>query len=323
MKLELRKILWAMLFGVGLYGGFVVFAGYQQIAASLTDFRWWTLGAALALSSFNYLLRFLKWQYYLRLLRIDGVRPLDSLLIFLSGFVLTVTPGKLGEVFKSAVLAQTHGVPPERSAPIVIAERLTDVIAIVALILLGSLTLPGGLVWALFGAAAVGTGLVAIFWETPTLWLFTRLERGLLAPMVLRLREAYRRLQALASPSALLWPSALSLVGWASEGFALYLLLLGFHAEVPILHAVFFYATATLAGALIPVPGGLGVTETLIQQQLTRVATVTHAAATSSMLLIRLATLWWAVLVGFIALFWLRLRFPSLLRSSKASELPG
>ena len=32
--------------------------------------------------------------------------------------------------------------------------------------------------------------------------------------------------------------------------------------------ACFFYATATLAGALIPVPGGLGVTERMLEQQL-------------------------------------------------------
>lgn len=314
MKLDLRKILWAMLFGVALYGAFVLITGYRQIAATLTHFHWWTLGAALALSSFNYGLRFLKWQYYLRLLSIFGVRPLDSLLIFLSGFVLTVTPGKLGEVFKSAVLAQTHGVAPERSAPIVIAERLTDVIAVVVLILLGSLTLPGGLLWALLGSAAVCVGLIAIFWQTPTFWLLARMEKGLFAQVVPKLREAHKRLQALASPKALVVPSFLSLVGWASEGIALYLLLRGFQAEVPLLQAIFFYATATLAGALIPVPGGLGVTETLIQQQLTRLATVTQAAATSSMLLIRLATLWWAVLVGFVALFWLRRRYPALLR---------
>jgi hypothetical protein len=34
------------------------------------------------------------------------------------------------------------------------------------------------------------------------------------------------------------------------------------------------------------------------------------------MILVRFATLWWAVLVGFLALFILRLRFPVELRAS-------
>jgi uncharacterized membrane protein YbhN (UPF0104 family) len=71
---------------------------------------------------------------------------------------------------------------------------------------------------------------------------------------------------------------------------------------------VFFYETASLAGALIPVPGGLGVVEGMIREQLVVLAKVPEAIATSSMLLVRLATLWWAVLVGFVALAVLRRR---------------
>ena len=72
-------------------------------------------------------------------------RRLDSLLVFLSGFVLTITPGKVGEVFKSAVLAKTHGVPAERTAPIVVAERLTDAIGVIVADRLGSGAFAGGL----------------------------------------------------------------------------------------------------------------------------------------------------------------------------------
>jgi hypothetical protein len=116
MKNNLRRLIWALLLGVALYGAFVLYAGYREIDASLHTFRWSAFAAALGLATLNYLLRFLKWEYYLARLGIRGVEKLDSLLVFLSGFVLTVTPGKVGEVFKSAVLAQTHGVPAARTA---------------------------------------------------------------------------------------------------------------------------------------------------------------------------------------------------------------
>src|SRR5207249_4789587 len=91
----------------------------------------------------NYLLRFLKWELYLRRL---GVRiPLsDSFLIFLSGFSLTVTPGKVGEVLKSYLLREAHGVPMARTAPIVVAERLTDLVALALLAVVGVGTLLRG-----------------------------------------------------------------------------------------------------------------------------------------------------------------------------------
>ena len=77
--------------------------------------------------------------------------------------------------------------------------------------------------------------------------------------------------------------------------------------------SLFVYSTSTLAGALIPVPGGLGVTEGSLEQQLVHLGGVPVAAATSAMILVRFATLWFAVLLGFIALAILRARFPQLL----------
>jgi hypothetical protein len=50
----------------------------------------------------------------------------------------------------------------------------------------------------------------------------------------------------------------------------------------------------------------------MIQNQLVQLGGISAAVATSSMILVRLATLWWAVLVGFLALGWIRARFPNL-----------
>jgi uncharacterized protein (TIRG00374 family) len=325
MKLSVRRVLVGVLFGVLLYGGIVAYFGYRQIQQTLAQFHWSSLLVAIGLASTNYGLRFAKWQYYLRRLGIDHVKRAHSALIFLSGFVLTITPGKLGEVFKSAVLHRTHGVPLERTAPIIVAERLTDVIAIVVLVLIGSLGFPGGVLWALLGTIAVGLGLLAILWEPPIRRLLEAVEkRPRLARFSPKLARAYASLRVVASPQALAWPVLLSIAGWGLEGFALHVLLIGFGLGPPLSFSMFFYATATLAGALIPVPGGLGVTEAIIREQLVRVAGAPSAIATSSMLLIRLATLWWAVLVGFLALGLLRLVFPSQLAArSEAALDPG
>jgi uncharacterized protein (TIRG00374 family) len=321
MNRFLRRVIVAMLLGVLVYGVAVLYAGINNMRDSLATFAWWTFVAALALASTNYVLRFLKWQYYLGRLGISGIKPLDSFLIFLSGFVLTVTPGKVGEVFKSAVLAKTHGVAAARTAPIIVAERLTDAIGVIVLIVIGSAAYAGGLEWAIAGAFAVTVGLLFVVWERPVRAFIAALEKrpGKLGTLAPKLAEAYGSLRIVAGPAALLWPTFLSILGWGCEGFALFLLLRGFHQTVPLGVAVFFYATATLAGALVPVPGGLGVAEAMIQEQLVRLGGVAQAEATSSMILIRFATLWWAVLVGFAALFVLRLRFGAALSDMSAA----
>ena len=126
----------------------------------------------------------------------------------------------------------------------------------------------------------------------------------------------------MASPGALIWPTFLSVIAWASEGLALYVILRGFEASISAAAAIFFYATATLAGALIPLPGGLGIVEGMIEGQLTEVGGIAAGPATAAMMLVRFATLWWAVIVGFLALFVLRLRFPDKLREPEP-EPPG
>ena len=74
----------------------------------------------------NYVLRFVKWQYYLKLIGVQGFPRGHSALSYLAGLGMVVTPGKVGEWLKCYLLRELHGTPFTRSAPILIAERLTD-----------------------------------------------------------------------------------------------------------------------------------------------------------------------------------------------------
>ena len=303
-----RKVMAMVIVAVLLYGGYTVYVGAAKIAEALSHFQWWTFGAACTLAFANYLLRFLKWEFYLARLEIRGIPKLESLLIFLSGFVLTVTPGKVGEVFKSALLAERHQIPIARTAPIVIADRVTDVIGIAVLIAIGSAGFAGGLVWALIGLGLVATLLIVVGSRTLSLGIIGLVERGpgpckRIAP---KLAEAYEALAILVSPKNLVLPAVISIGAWLLECMALWVILHGFGQTTAIPLCLFFYATSTLAGAIVPTPGGLGVTETLLEQGLTKLGHVSDIFATAAMILVRFATLWFAVLVGFVALTLLR-----------------
>jgi uncharacterized protein (TIRG00374 family) len=71
------------------------------------------------------------------------------------------------------------------------------------------------------------------------------------------------------------------------------------------LASVFAYAAPTIVGALAMLPGGVGLTEMGMTGALLEVggAAVTRSSAGAITVLIRLATLWWAVLLGLVA-FW-------------------
>lgn len=310
-----RRVLLVMLLGVFIYGALVLVRDTRAIGDLLQRYAWSTFGLACALAFGNYLLRFLKWEYYLARLDIRGIPKFDSLLIFLSGFVLTVTPGKVGEVFKSLILFQLKKIPIERTAPIVIAERVTDLIGIITIIAIGSASFQGGLIWAGFGAATVLALLIFIAFpavSTPFVNLLPRLPGPLgrigqrLSP---KIQDALGGLRTIVAPAQLVWPTLLSIVAWSLEGLGLWVILQGFGEVSSLTRTMFFYSTATLAGALVPVPGGLGVTEKLLEEQMARLGGIPAATATASMILIRFATLWFAVAVGFAALAMLRARY--------------
>jgi uncharacterized protein (TIRG00374 family) len=320
----LRRLLVAMLLAVAVYGGFAVWRGLGKMGDELGRFHWWAFGAACALAFGNYLVRWLKWEFYLARLEITGVGKLDSLLTFLSGFVLTVTPGKVGEVFKSLVLFETYGVPVARTAPIVVAERVTDVIGVVVLIVIGSLGFSGGLMWAGAGMAAVLLLLVIVSsrgLSTAIIGLIERLP-GPFRRIGPKLHVAYDSLATLVRPSNLVVPTLLSIAAWSLECTALWVILQGFGQSTSLGLSTFFYATSTLAGALVPVPGGLGVTETALQGQLQDLGHVGATTATAAMILVRFATLWFAVLVGFVALSLLKRQHAGLL-AERVEATPG
>jgi uncharacterized protein (TIRG00374 family) len=274
----------------------------------------WVLPVACALSLLNYMIRFWKWQRYLQLLNIDIERR-ASWLVYLSGFALSVTPGKLGEVFKSFLLKRIAGTPIHTSAPIVIAERFTDLLAYLILIALGGLVSYPEYQWvfwltlalcgvglALAGSLTFARIVARILKRTPYLWRLSE-----------RVEVSFESTRTLLAPREIVLPTLISVVGWGLEctGFWLIAVSLAEGVSVPVLAAVFAYALGAVAGAvLIIFPGGLGMTEfsigKILREQYSKPPSlmqleIAQAQATAAVLLTRLCTLWFAVALGLIA----------------------
>jgi len=304
-----RKVLIGTLIGGLVFVALGLYADLATLRASLVRLDWAVFGAALALATGNYGLRYLRWQYYLRRIEVR-VPHRESALVFLSGFVMSVTPGKLGEVFKSLLLYESRGASIARTAPVVFAERLTDLVALVLLTAAGSLSFDQGVPIALAGGGLAAFFLVASGWRPFGTWLLSIAERlPLIRRFAPRLREAYESLHALTRPAPLAVATGLATISWGLECVALWLLLRALPGGgLPWDAAFFAYSTSTIAGALAMMPGGLGVTEagmTGLIQALSGGA-IDATSASAATILTRLATLWWAVVVGAAALAALR-----------------
>jgi uncharacterized protein (TIRG00374 family) len=115
------------------------------------------------------------------------------------------------------------------------------------------------------------------------------------------LRAALRQTARLFAPRLLLVALALSLLGWLAEAWAFHWLLTVLGAELGLLQAVFVFTFAIVVGAVSMLPGGLGSAEATMVALLVAldVELETALAATA---VIRAATLWFGVALGFVAL---------------------
>ncbi|HMI90441.1 MAG TPA: lysylphosphatidylglycerol synthase transmembrane domain-containing protein [Polyangiales bacterium] len=300
-----RKIVLSVLLAALVYAALTLYGDVRELQGTARSFAPKALAIGFALATCNYAIRVARWQYYLKRLGIHV--PLgESSVIFLSAFVMSVTPGKVGEVFKSLLLYEARGTPITRTAPIVVAERLTDLLALVLLIALGSLSFEHGV--AVAATSALGISGVLLLCTYKPLGHFT-LDLVVRIPWFRKLghklREAYDALLDMTRPVPLLVGTALAFLAWGLECGSLYAIVHGFEGvRMSWDGAVFAYSVSTIAGAVAMMPGGLGVTEigmTALLQTLGGPA-MRPAVATASTILVRLATLWFAVVNGVVAL---------------------
>jgi glycosyltransferase 2 family protein len=300
-----RRMLVGLTIGVVVVMALVLISDAQALGRALRDFDWRLLPLILALTFLNYVLRFIKWQYFLRVLGVTTLSRRDSAMIFVAAFTMVMTPGKVGEFLKAYLVRLRAGVPMARTAPIIFAERFSDGFAMLVLAGIGLTAFQYGWQVLVAGAIASVAGLVLIQQErlvhSILRWLDrTRLGHG----RAEALETLYDGTRALLRPRPFTTAIGIGIVSWFGECVAFYLVLIGLGIEGSwhlLLAATFVFAAATWIGGASMLPGGLGAAEASVAGLLlltVRDPLMTASLAATATLLIRFATLWFGVFIG-------------------------
>lgn len=296
-----RKVMISATLAALAYLAFSLWVGWRDVATAVGRVGLAGLAAALALSLANYVLRFVRWQFYLRALG-SHIPSGPSALIYLAGFAFTTTPGKVGELLRGIFLHR-RGMPYLQSTAAFVSERLSDLFAMILLALPGLWLLSQGA--AVAGAVAVAAGLAALSLATRDA-VFAKISRWIETTPG-RLRMVLEKVLSLLGEAKrchgrglVATATGLSLVAWGAEAvaFALVLKLLGI--DVPLATAIFIYAASMIAGALSFLPGGLGGAEATMIGLLALYG-APNAESVAATILIRFTTLWFAVVLGILS----------------------
>ena len=290
-----RKVWLIVLFAVVVYLLMGIYADFGKLASAMKDFRWTFLLVLFALTTTNYLFRFLKWDFFLKRAGVY-LNLKDNLFVFFSGLAMIITPGKIGEIWKGWLIKDINREELSKTVPVVIVERITDVLGLAILSLFGVLYYKQGVYLILVLLLLFSMFFAAVKSKTTSTWIISKLETKM-GKYAENIKTMHSTFEATMEPKGLIGMSLLSAFAWFFECLGMYLVILGFKESINITLATFIFSFASLAGAVSMIPGGLGVAEATISGLLQFFGSA-PATSVGIAIIVRFGTLWYGAVMG-------------------------
>ena len=301
MKLEYGLVI-VFIATIGIYATFLFISDFDIISEKISDFKFNFLPVILLLTSASWIPIFIKWHILLKNCQIN--LPLrKSVAVFLSGPVFEITPGQIGILMKAQILKTGSNIPRTKTIPIVLVEKLYDLIGAILASIIGIIIL--GLEPHLIIIAISVLVIIFFFmYYKPASEIFFKqiTKRKFFSKYVDNISEFYETIQKSTNVKITIMCVLLSLAYWFIISAAAYFTLLAFDINtLDYLEITAIYTTSILLGAVTFIPAGIGVTEGSIAG-LFALNGINVSTALILSIMIRILTLWYSVSVGFVAL---------------------
>jgi len=297
-----KKFFVFLISSIIVYAVFLILSDLSKLSEHIIDFKIEYLPLILSLVSVGWLALYLRWILLLKNLKYSLPHK-ENFPIFLSGFALSVTPGKIGELLKSQLLKEKFDLPIKISAPIILIERFYNAIGIVIISIFGILVFDFSGIVILITACL----LIIIFFILRSEKLFHAFVQKIskinfFSKFSNSFMNSYDVIKESTKPKIFVISSILSAIYWVFESIAVYFILKSFGIDLlSIFDVIPTYATSIILGVASFIPAGLGVSESTLIGLLS-LQGLTISTAVSLTIFIRLLTLWYSVFIGFIAL---------------------
>jgi uncharacterized protein (TIRG00374 family) len=301
MKLD-NRIYIVIIATITLYFIFLVVSDLGEVYAQLNKMDTSYLPIILLLIPLCWIVLFTRWNLLLKNSNVH-VPVKDNLKIYLSGFALSITPGKVGELIKSQLLKNKFGIPREKTAPIVLVEQLYNIIGIIGVSILGLWYFEFGAHIILIAASLLVIILILISSKRLFEKFLTLLSRiKFLSQYTSTFSNSYDVLRKSTRGWVVVYASALSIAFWLIESVIAYFVLLSFGVNhIEFLSVIITYTSSIILGVASFLPLGIGVVEGSLAGFFT-LQGVDVSIALTLVIFIRIFTRWIAVSVGFVSL---------------------
>jgi uncharacterized protein (TIRG00374 family) len=287
---------------VGIYAIFLFTSDYNIISEKISNFKINYLPLILFFVSASWIPLIIKWHFLLKNSEVD-VPLTKSIAVFFSGVAFEITPGQIGALIKSQILKTSYNIPRTKTVPIVIVEKVYDLIGAILASVIGIIIL-GMEIYLIAIAISVLAFIFFFMYHKPASELFfnriTKLK--FFSKHIENISGFYEIVQKSTNVRAATICILLALAYWFMVSAAAYYTLISFDVNIlDYLKVLAIYSTSTLLGAISFIPAGIGITEGSIAGLFT-LNGIDVSTALILAVMIRIFTLWYSVSVGFIAL---------------------
>ena len=301
MEFDNRLIL-VLVAAIGIYAVFLFMSDFNIMTEKISNFKIYFLPLILLLVTVSWIPLMIRWQF---LLKTDEIHiPFKkSILVYLSGSALQITPGQIGELIKAQILKTSFGIPRTKTASVVLVEKIYDLIGAIIASIIGMIILELEIYLIIF-AILILFLIFFFFYYKPAFEFFLRqiIKTKFFSKYTENISESYEIIKKITTPQIAIRSIFLSITYWFVVSIAVYCTLLAFDIDIlNYLKVLSIFTTSTILGAITFIPGGIGVTEGSIAGLFT-LEGIHMSTALVLGVMIRIVTLWYNVSIGFIAL---------------------
>ena len=283
-----------------LYISFLIVFDLNTIYDKILEMKIEFLPYVLFLAPLSWVIVFLRWHLLLK--NSDIIIPKkENFKIYMSGFAMSATPGKVGELIKTQMLHSKYGIPRKKTAPIIISEQFYNILGILVVSVLGLfyfdfsiyvVFLNGGILFCTF----------LLLSSEKLFRKFTTLVSKIkfLQKFVPSLSDSYIVLQKSTRGKIFVTSSVLSVAFWLLESLIAFFVLFSFDVKnFEFLQLAATYTTSIIIGVASFLPMGIGVVEGSLAGFFSYQG-VEISLALTLVIFIRIFTRWYGVITGFV-----------------------
>ena len=301
MKLDNRLIL-IFIAAIGIYAIFLFLSDFSIISEKISNFKINYLPLILLLVSVSWIPIIIKWHFLLKNCELD-VPLTKSIAVFFAGIAFEITPGQIGTLMKSQILKTSCNIPRTKTVPIVVVEKMYDLIGAILASIIGIVILGMDFYLIIIAILFLAVIFFFMYYRPASEIFFKRITKTkFFSKHVDNITEFHTIIQKSTRVKVATICILLSVTYWFIVSIAAYYVLMAFDVNVlDYLTILAIYTTSILLGAISFIPGGIGVTEGSISGLFT-LNGIDISTALILSVMIRVFTLWYSVGVGFISL---------------------